>query len=284
MISLWEVARPVIPIPKNRRQGKLEMPHEPLDKYRKKRDFGTTPEPEGRPDASTKPSQRFVVQEHSATRLHYDLRLEIDGLLKSWAIPRGPTLDPAEKRLAVATEDHPLEYAEFEGVIPRGQYGAGNMIVWDRGSYECIGKETDPSKAFRNGTIDLRLHGEKLKGMWLLVRLQGEEDQWLFFKKQDQYADSSVDLCRDMPESVLSGLRVEELTEGTGTGWDSRLDRLLSELLVERAQTPENVRPMLATLASRVPAGRNWVYQLKYDGFRALAEKKTPDSDCIPGT
>jgi bifunctional non-homologous end joining protein LigD len=247
---------------------------EKLRKYRKKRDFVGTPEPKGEAPPQDSPQQRFVVQKHDATRLHYDLRLEIEGVLKSWAIPKGPSLDPSEKRLAVATEDHPMKYLDFEDVIPDGHYGAGNMIVWDRGPYECFGKEKDPRAAYEKGTLDLCLHGEKLKGMWLLVRLK-EKDQWLFFKKEDRYATAERDITESMPESVLSGLRVEELLPGQSAGWSSRLERVLSDLQLHPQPFKETVRPMLATLVDSPPEGPRWSYELKYDGIRALAEKKT---------
>ncbi len=249
-----------------------------LSEYRKKRDFGKTPEPAG--EAAAAPvdgNPSFVVQKHHARNLHYDLRLEMDGVLRSWAVPKGPSFDPGEKRLAVNVEDHPLEYGDFEGIIPEGGYGAGKVIVWDRGSYECIGAETDPVRAFQKGTLDLRLHGEKLKGIWLLVRIKNERN-WLFFKKQDEYADSSYDVTVEMPESVISGLEVDELTEGSSATWNSRLHRMLAELQIDPREVSETVRPMLATLVEEVPEGPRWTYELKYDGIRALAEKKTAKS------
>ncbi len=258
------------------------MSDDKLERYKKKRDFEGTPEPAG--EVTETAAHRFVVQKHAARRLHYDLRLEMEGVLRSWAIPRGPSLDPEEKRLAVNTEDHPLEYLEFEGVIPEGHYGAGNMIVWDRGTYECRGAETDPVKAWHKGTIDLRLHGEKLKGYWLLVKLKGkdEADNWLFFKKPDQYADSGRDITEELPESVLSGLDVSELVEGEQVRWASRVERLLEELQIEPSPIEETVAPMLATLVTRVPSGSGWLFELKYDGIRALAEKKTAISGSTP--
>ncbi|MGH7287233.1 MAG: DNA polymerase ligase N-terminal domain-containing protein, partial [Myxococcota bacterium] len=188
-----------------------------LGRYRAKRDPGRTPEPFGTeaearalpPDAA----RGFVVQQHAARALHYDLRLEIDGVLVSWAIPKGPSLDPAQKRLAVQTEDHPLEYADFEGTIPAGNYGAGAMIVWDRGIYRCVDGRT-PAQGLAQGKLDLALEGHKLRGRFALVRTKrGEGRDWLFFAKGRAPA-AGADIVAREPASVLSGLRVEELREG----------------------------------------------------------------------
>ena len=252
-----------------------------LKKYREKRDFQKTGEPEGSHSAPAGKSLRFVVQKHAARRLHYDLRLEMEDVLRSWAVPRGPSLDPAEKRLAVGTEDHPLEYLHFEGVIPRGEYGAGSMIVWDQGTYECIGKETNPVRAWHSGTLDLRLHGEKLLGHWVLVKIKGSAADWLLIKKDDQYADARRDLLQQMPESVLSGLEVGELVEGTTVPHQYRYQRLLSELQLDPSPLDQVPRPMLPSLVPEVPEGVGWVYELKYDGFRCRAEKKTAKSASI---
>src|SRR5688572_32767825 len=141
-----------------------------LNRYWQKRDFDATPEPRGKPARKAGKSLSFVVQKHAASRLHYDFRLELDGTLKSWAVPKGPSLDPEDKRMAVHVEDHPLSYGSFEGVIPPGQYGAGTVIVWDRGSWEPVG---DPREGLREGKLKFLLHGEKLAGAWTLVRIRG---------------------------------------------------------------------------------------------------------------
>ena len=256
-----------------------------LRNYQKKRDFGATPEPAGETAPSPEGNYRFVMQKHAARRLHYDLRLEMEGVLRSWAVPRGPSLDPSEKRLAVHTEDHPLDYLEFEGVIPEGSYGAGKMIVWDRGTYRCVGAQTDPVASWKRGLIDLQMEGEKLKGLWVLVRTSsGEDNQWLLLKKKDSHADATRDITEEMPESVLSGLEVEELIAGQTSSWTTRLDRLLSELQIEPSPIEGLVAPMLATLVDDVPEAGQWSYELKYDGIRALAEKKTAISKSIPAT
>src|SRR5579863_20529 len=161
-----------------------------LSEYRRKRKFAQTPEPEPR-DLHRLPLHRFVVQKHDATRLHYDFRLEIDGTLKSWAVPKGPSLDPADKRLAMETEDHPLEYADFEGVIPKGNYGAGPVIIWDRGTYEVEGDKS-PSEQYRRGEIKFALQGERLRGSFVLVKLHsndGKGKPWLLIKHRDPMAD-----------------------------------------------------------------------------------------------
>lgn len=177
-----------------------------LANYRKKRDFTATPEPvPHRRTGNRRPV--FVVQQHHARQLHYDFRLEIDGVLKSWAVPKGPSLDPSHKRLAVQVEDHPLEYGGFEGIIPRGQYGAGEVIVWDRGTYRLDDGE-DPVRALRKGVLRLVLRGKKLKGEFSLVRL-GRPRQWLLIKKDDEYA-SSTDITRNNV-SVRSGRTLRDL-------------------------------------------------------------------------
>ncbi|MHC1626573.1 MAG: DNA polymerase ligase N-terminal domain-containing protein [Methanoculleaceae archaeon] len=166
---------------------------------------------------------RFVVQKHAARRLHYDLRLEIAGVLVSWAIPRGPSLDPGVRRLAVRTEDHPLEYADFEGVIPDGVCGAGTVMVWDRGKYKNIRNDRSMEESLADGKIKIRLTGEKLKGDWALVRMGGgNSDQWLLIKMGDEYADRSADILKARPESVLTGRGMDEITDERITpvrGW-----------------------------------------------------------------
>ncbi|MDQ3871757.1 MAG: ATP-dependent DNA ligase, partial [Chloroflexota bacterium] len=192
-----------------------------LDLYRRKRDFGRTPEPsgDGRPTGPPpwEGKRRFVVQRHRATRLHYDFRLEIDGVLMSWAVPKGPSLNPADKRMAVHVEDHPLEYFDFEGVIPRGQYGAGDVIVWDWGTWDPE-EGDDPGKQVRNGELKLVLHGEKLRGRFTLVRTNWREagddkENWLLIHKRDEYADPDWD-AEARPRSVMTGRTNDEVKAG----------------------------------------------------------------------
>src|ERR1700742_4649776 len=178
-----------------------------LETYRHKRDFRKTPEPAGdtRSGARAMPAAlSFVIQKHAARRLHYDFRLEVDGVLKSWAIPKGPSLDPHEKRLAVEVEDHPLEYGGFEGVIPQGEYGGGTVMLWDKGVWEPVG---DAAKGFREGRLKFNLHGEKLQGAWMLVRRGGRkgepgERHWFLFKERDEFARPGKSITEEKPLSV----------------------------------------------------------------------------------
>jgi bifunctional non-homologous end joining protein LigD len=237
-----------------------------LERYREKRRFDVTPEPVAGGPGTSGARPIFVVHKHDARRLHYDLRLEIEGALASWAIPRGPSYDPAAKRLAVETEDHPLAYAAFEGRIPEGEYGAGDSIVWDRGTWDTDPPgQAVPMRA--KGHLAVVLDGEKLRGKWHLVRTratQGGKTSWIFFKAKDAHAATDVDVVQDRPESVVSGKRV---TRGP------------VRARVARAPHPEPIEllvkvwpPMLATLADEAAVQRgNFVYEVKYDGFRALA-------------
>lgn len=188
-----------------------------LDEYRQKRDFKQTPEPAGRqkPRGSAK-LPIFVVQKHQATRLHYDFRLEIEGVLVSWAVPKGPSLNPSDRRLAIRTEDHPIEYADFEGVIPEGQYGAGTVMVWDKGTYETDGTAAEQ---LARGELKFTLHGQRLQGGFVLVRTdlksagKAEGQQWLLIKRKDQYAVRSWKIDR-YDRSVLTGRSLEEISAG----------------------------------------------------------------------
>lgn len=182
-----------------------------LQRYAKKRRFGRTPEPPAEKGASAT-RHLFVVQKHLASHLHYDFRLEIDGVLKSWAVPKGPSLDPSEKRFAVAVEDHPVEYADFEGVIPEGEYGAGTVIVWDRGTY-ALADDTDASAALRKGQLKFALSGRKLKGSWVLVRMRGEN--WLLIKHRDRFTSAS-DIESDAPRSVASRRLLRQIAADEG--------------------------------------------------------------------
>jgi bifunctional non-homologous end joining protein LigD len=193
-----------------------------LTEYRRKRDFTRTREPKGgRRRKSSKLA--YVIQKHAATRLHYDLRLELDGVMKSWAIPKGPSLDPSVKRLAIHVEDHPIEYNEFEGAIPEGEYGGGTVMVWDKGTYTAAGDEDDPEEAlregYRKGDFKFVLHGKRLKGSWVLVRTRGWGDrrrqgQWLLIKHRDDEADPDTDPVARYATSAKSGRTMEEIAEG----------------------------------------------------------------------
>jgi DNA ligase D-like protein (predicted 3'-phosphoesterase) len=189
-----------------------------LEEYKEKRDFRKTSEPEGGQERSSD-QPIFVIQKHDATNLHYDFRLEVDNVLKSWAVPKGPSTDPSEKRLAVPTEDHPLDYAHFEGVIPEGEYGAGPVIVWDTGPYRNLraDKEDDEAsmqEALDEGKVEVWLEGEKLTGGYALIRTGNSEDaRWLFFKMKDDEADARRNPVSTEPKSILSGLTLEEIAE-----------------------------------------------------------------------
>ena len=185
-----------------------------LEEYRSKRRAESTPEPFGGDVAGLAPANSgvFVIQKHSARALHYDFRLEMEGVLRSWAIPKGPTFDPAEKRLAVETEDHPMDYGGFEGVIPAGNYGAGKVIIWDNGTHDMVDPDT-PEKGWKKGKLHFALNGKKLKGEWVLVRGSREPKQWIFFKVRDDYAAADVNITEDHPESIISGKLVEEIGE-----------------------------------------------------------------------
>ena len=254
-----------------------------LVRYKQKRDFSITPEPEGAGKRSGK-QLRYVIQKHAARRLHYDFRLELDGTLKSWAVPKGPSLDPADKRLAVHVEDHPLAYGGFEGVIPEKQYGAGEVIVWDHGIWAPLtGTPAAALAAYRKGHLKFRLDGEKLQGNWALVRMHGrggeeKADNWLLVKEDDEYAlpgegDKAV---REQQESVLSGRPVEALKTGAKATTHTAAPKAKPETRVElpkarRVKLPDRLEPQLATLVAHAPGGDDWVYEVKFDGYRLLA-------------
>jgi DNA ligase D-like protein (predicted 3'-phosphoesterase) len=183
-----------------------------LDEYKKKRDFKKTPEPEGLEEPSGE--NIFVFQKHKATRLHYDFRLEMKGVLKSWAVPKGPSLNPKEKRLAIETEDHPIAYADFEGKIPEDNYGGGTVIIWDKGTYENINIKNEElislEESFNNGHIIIKLNGKKLNGGFALIKMKGQEDKWLLIKKADSYAERDRNITKERPESVKSGKKIED--------------------------------------------------------------------------
>ncbi|MEO5511666.1 MAG: DNA ligase D [Longimicrobiales bacterium] len=244
--------------------------HLDLDAYRAKRSAGGTPEPFGklRTDADDA-SERlvYVMQKHNATRLHYDLRLEVDGVLKSWAVPKGPSYDQSVKALAMQTEDHPLEYAQFEGVIPKGNYGAGEMIVWDRGHVVWL---EEPHAGFAKGKLLFELYGHKLRGRWTLVKIKKAETEWLLIKERDSLEGKGL---APLPEeSVLSGLTIEDLHEGRDVSAP-----IIAEL--EGLGAPEqelrgpDVTLMLASSAAKPFSRAGWLYELKYDGYRMLIER-----------
>ena len=250
---------------------------DPLAAYRAKRELGRTPEPAGA--VGRKPATQagglFVVHKHAARRLHYDLRLEMEGVLQSWAVPKGPSFDTADKRLAVHVEDHPLEYGDFEGLIPEGNYGAGAVIVWDRGQWIPTG---DPAEGLAKGKLLFELRGRKLRGMWTLVKLKKSDRDWLFIKERDAYA--TADGGEPPEESVLSGLTVEELKAG-----QSPADYVRKELTrlsaPRKAIRPETVKLQLAETRDAPFSGEGWLFELKLDGYRLLAVRDGHDARLI---
>src|SRR5271155_4440141 len=266
-----------------------------LKTYRKNRNSAATAEPKGAAPLSD--SNMFVVQKHDATRLHYDFRLALDGVLKSWAVTRGPSLNPGEKRLAVAVEDHPIEYADFEGTIAKGEYGGGAVIVWDNGTWAPLG---DAHKGLKKGHLEFELHGQKLNGRWHLVRIHGKpgekRENWLLIKGDDEFAHSAdeADILEERPESINTGRTIDEL-EGEAPGWSSKTGRIEkpdgagatarpksgahggearappATDGVVKAPLPGFVEPMLATLAKSPPAGDRWLHEIKFDGYRLQA-------------
>ncbi len=268
-----------------------------LELYRKKRNFSATAEPKG--GRARKHGNSFVIQKHDATRLHYDFRLEMDGVLKSWAVTRGPSLNPGEKRLAVHVEDHPLEYGGFEGTIPKGEYGGGTVVLWDRGTWTPIG---DAQKGYAKGHLEFELKGEKLGGLWHLVRMHGKpgekRENWLLIKGEDAFArpDDAGDILEERPESVKTGRDIADIA-GETPGWSSKTGRIIKAKAktttepkpaaktaiakaapspakikgAKQAAMPEFIEPALATLATHPPAGARWLHEIKFDGYRLQA-------------
>jgi bifunctional non-homologous end joining protein LigD len=213
-----------------------------LAEYRRKRDFSRTAEPRGG-TAPAKQKLAFVIQKHAASHLHYDLRLELDGVMKSWAVPKGPSLDPSVKRLAMQVEDHPIEYNKFEGTIPKGEYGGGTVMLWDRGTYHYGGSDPDPLNALRHGykkgDFKFVLNGKRLRGSWVLVRTRrGEEGraQWLLIKHRDEYAVPASDVTGEYQTSVATGRTMEEIASGKSRVWHS--NRTESTEAADRSPPP----------------------------------------------
>ncbi len=240
----------------------------PLDEYRRKRDPERTPEAFGGRLSST--GGLFVVQQHAARAMHYDLRLEMGGILKSWAVPKGPSVRSHEKRLAVHVEDHPVEYADFEGVIPRDNYGAGAVILWDRGTYRLL-HATEPLRQLEQGTLEIELQGYKLRGVWMLVRMGGGGKEWLLFSKDG--SETGPEPVETLPGSILSGLTVSERgdPDTRGAVLDKTLKRLEAPPAAAARRKP---RPMLAS-PGRVPfSDPDWLFEIKYDGIRVFAQRR----------
>jgi len=263
----------------------------PLEDYRRKRDFAKTPEPapgDVAAGGAAPPGarRRFVVQRHRATRLHYDLRLEIDGVLVSWAVPKGPTQDPDIRRMAVHVEDHPLEYFDFEGVIPARQYGAGDVTVWDWGTWEPEAETPDPPRAIEDGELKFRARGQKMNGRFTIVRTSrrpgtaprsafedDEGEQWLLIKKRDEHAENGWD-AEDHPQSVKSGRTNDEVKANAPAIWVSEMPAATAQIDLSGAREapmPRYLEPMKATLATKPFRDEDWLFEVKWDGYRVEA-------------
>src|SRR3978361_2124699 len=278
-----------------------------LSLYRQKRDFEKTAEPSGEGPVEASTRRRFVIQKHDASRLHYDLRLEYGGVFKSWAVTKGPSLDPHDKRLAVEVEDHPLDYGDFAGTIPKGQYGGGTVQLWDRGYWES----DDPERGFKKGDLKFTLEGEKLHGSWVLVRMRndrtgGKRTNWLLIKHRDDSAkEGKANNILDADQSVASGRSMEEIAEGKGkapkpfmmaksargsaadAGWNSNRGDAAEARAANKKPTsakarapakpatgkkvaalPDFVAPELCISVDRPPGGEGWCHEIKFDGYR----------------
>lgn len=264
-----------------------------LQEYNARRDFAKTKEPRGKAAAKSKAGgNSFCIQKHDATRLHYDFRLELDGVLKSWAVTRGPSLDPADKRLAVQTEDHPLDYGDFEGTIPKGEYGGGTVMLWDRGTWEPV---YDAHKGLAKGHLEFELSGEKLHGRWHLVKMprraREKRDNWLLIKAEDDVAKAGDDgaYLEKNAKSVKTGRTLAQISKDA-PGWSSKTGRIDNKAKpaatkpkpakraraaapkgAKTAKLPDFLPPALATLATKAPAGERWVHEIKFDGYRLQA-------------
>jgi bifunctional non-homologous end joining protein LigD len=277
--------------------AEVVMANRKLSTYQAKRDFTVTAEPSGEAPVVASTRLRYVIQKHDATRLHYDLRLEVDGVFKSWAVTKGPSLDPHDKRLAVEVEDHPLDYGDFEGTIPEGQYGGGSVMLWDRGYWEPEGMTAEAG--LKKGELKFSLDGERLHGSWVLVRMKGDRyggkrTNWLLIKHHDAYShEGDHDALLEDARSVASGRDMEQITEGRGRGpkpfitraervapdavWQSNRDALEAPQPDRRVRTPRAVKtaalpgfipPQLATSVERPPPGDGWAHEIKFDGYR----------------
>jgi bifunctional non-homologous end joining protein LigD len=283
-----------------------------LSTYRKKRDFEKTAEPSGDTPVVPSKQRRFVIQKHDASRLHYDLRLEFDGVFKSWAVTKGPSLDPHDKRLAVEVEDHPLDYGDFEGTIPKGQYGGGTVLLWDRGYWES----DDPERGLKKGDLKFTLHGDKLHGSWVLVRMRhdrtgGKRANWLLIKHRDEFAkEGRANNILAADESVASGRTMDQIAEGKGRApkpfmtaksgrgradavWNSNRGdaseaRAEDKKAAPRAvpptgkkvsAMPDFVAPQLCTPVDRPPGGEGWCHEIKFDGYRV--QLRVEDGDAV---
>lgn len=245
----------------------------PLNEYQKKRDFKKTPEPAGNNDVPSA-KRLYVIQKHAASRLHYDLRLELGGVLKSWAVPKGPSLNPDEKRLAVHVEDHPIEYGTFEGIIPPGEYGGGTVMLWDKGTWI---PEEDPEEAYGKGRLHFQISGEKLHGRWVLFKIgddkPGNGKNWLLVKSKDAFANKyPEDHLLSQNRSISTGRTMDEIASAEKTAGPAET-RFSPSVLTNARETdmPSEIRPQLPTLVDTPPTGDQWIHEIKYDGYRIMA-------------
>jgi bifunctional non-homologous end joining protein LigD len=267
---------------KRKRPAKRRSPST-LRTYRAKRRFAETPEPKGA--KSRRAGWRYLIQKHDARRLHYDFRLELDGVLKSWAVTRGPSLNPRDKRLAVRTEDHPVDYGSFEGVIPTGNYGAGTVMLWDRGTWEPSG---DPHKGLDEGKLVFRLHGKRLRGEWALIRLRPRKperrESWLLIKAADEEAHKDRDVTEKFDTSVETGRDLPAIatdeTSRVHISNKSAEPAAPRPLKRRRNGPPKLVEPALATLVDDVPTGEQWLFEIKFDGYRILTAASGNEVRC----
>lgn len=242
-----------------------------LTEYHARRDFSRTVEPRGKSRARSKGALTYVVQKHAARNLHYDFRLELDGVLLSWAIPKGPSLNPKVKRLAVEVEPHPIEYGSFEGTIAEGQYGAGSVMVWDTGTWEPL--SDNPRADYEKGRLSFVLHGQKLKGSWHLVRAKGKSEKgWLLFKASDAHADTELDILEQAPNSAVTGATIEQIAGGETKKKRRPRSAPLKEPppVQSSASMPERPQVQLAQLAPAPPEGEAWLHEVKFDGYRVI--------------
>jgi bifunctional non-homologous end joining protein LigD len=246
-----------------------------LQKYHKKRNFKLTLEPYGHIPKSHK-KLLYTIQQHAARHLHYDLRLEMNGVLKSWAVPKGPSLDPSIKRLAVHVEDHPIEYGSFEGIIPAGQYGAGTVILWDTGEWEC--KDSDVNTAYKKGNLTILLKGKKLKGIWKLIRTTTDRKNWLLIKVDDEYArpeDEYGSITQEKPKSIVSRRSIDEVASHIDPSkqHDFKENYHITDNSIEKAKKstmPSRIHPELAFLVDKPPDSDEWLHEIKFDGYRIV--------------
>jgi bifunctional non-homologous end joining protein LigD len=280
--SAYELANGVVVMPAKTIERPKKKPTVPkqLARYQEMRDFGKTAEPSGKVSTSGLPANAYLIQKHAATRLHYDFRLALDGVLKSWAVTKGPSLDPHERRLAVEVEDHPLDYGTFEGTIPKGQYGGGTVMLWDRGTWTPVG---DPQEGLRKGHLKFDLDGERLKGRWVLVRMGGraareKKPNWLLIKERDGLErEDGEPVTEAFTDSVTTGRAMERIASDADRVWQSNRAVEPDPVLAPRpkivpgarkAKLPDFVPVELATRVKAPPTGESWLHEIKFDGYR----------------